>query len=215
MKFLTLTTLILLFGLTSCQENLDLNDSEGLIDYTNDPENQINFTADKEILIPSILNARWRDFNAIVDMSDDNIRNTLIVELSNRTNESISYLQTKSNLELSVYSLLYTFLKTASIRSEDELQNMTLGSQRNTLIVENANRLANQNTSGLQNLSTVKLVQLGYSWYLPTTYNTLINYDNGKISKITSPYQFKLQDNLGRSMDVLKIVKTNESLNNA
>ena len=88
---------------------------------------------------------------------------------------------------------------------------MTLGELRNTLIIENDNHLSNQNISRLQKFSNQKLVQLGYSWYLPIKYDSLINYNNGKISKITSPYKFKLKDNLERNMDVLKIVKTNES----
>ena len=219
MKFLKLSILVLLLNVTSYEKDLNINETninqEVSSFSTSNLKKQINYTTDKEILIPVILNAQWRDFNSIVDMSDNDIRNTLIVELNNRTNESISYLQTQSNLELSVYSLLYTFLKIASIRTETELKNMTLGELRNTLIVENANHLENQNISGLEKLSTEKLVQLGYSWHLPTTYNSLINYSNGKISKITSPYKFKLKDNLGRNMDVLKIVKTNESSNNS
>ncbi|WP_459213084.1 hypothetical protein [Aquimarina rhabdastrellae] len=217
MKLLKLSILFLLFSLISCQEDIETNEIKQDISFSKSSRltNQINYENDKEILIPTILNTQWRDFNSIMNMSDENIRNTLIVELNNRTNENISYLQTQSNLELSVYSLLYTFLKTASIRTESELKNMTLGDLRNTLIIENANNLGNQNIRGLQKLSTEKLVQLGYSWYLPITYNSLINYNNGKISKITTPYKFKLKDDMERSMDVLKIVKTNEFSSNA
>ncbi|WP_417887078.1 hypothetical protein [Zunongwangia sp.] len=209
---------IFLLTLISCQEDFELdekilNSETSLFAASNSPK-KISSTHNQEILIPTILNTHWRDFNSIVDMSDEDIRNTLIVELNTKTSESISNLQAMSNLELSNYSLLYTFLNKASIRKPSELRNMSLDDLRNTIIVENANYLQNQNISDLKKLPTEKLVQLGYSWYLPLEFDSLINYSDGKLSKIISPYKFKLKDNKGKNMDVLKIAKTNETSKN-
>ncbi|MCL6220975.1 hypothetical protein [Zunongwangia pacifica] len=215
-----LSILLFTFFLTfiSCQEDFELDEknpnSETSLFAASSRQEKISSTNNEEILIPAILNTQWRDFNSIVDMSDDDIRNTLIVELNIKTSESISDLQAMSNLELSNYSLLYTLLKKASIRKPSELRHMSFEELRNTIIVENAKYLQNQNKRDLKKLPTEKLVQLGYSWYLPIEYNSLINYSDGKLSKIISPYKFKLKDNKGKSMDVLKIVKTNETSNN-
>ena len=125
-KLLKSSVLVIILILSSCIREIESTQIE---------EN------DKDILIPAIFNAQWYDFNSISNMSNEDIRNTIVVELNNRTNESVSYLQTQSNTELTGYTLLYSFLKIALILSETELINMTLGELRNTLIIENDNMI--------------------------------------------------------------------------
>jgi hypothetical protein len=107
--------------------------------------------------------------------------------------------------------LLYTFLETASIRTESELKDMSIANLRNSLIIENTKNLE-LNIPTLQSLTIKKLVQLGHSWYLPKKYNSLINFDN---SSSLERSKFKLKDDLERPMNVIKIVETKEDTLNS
>ena len=147
-------------------------------------------------------------------MSKNELKQLLVTELSKRTNENSYDLNSKTNIELSSFCLLYTFLKTAAIRTESELKDMSFANLRNSLIIENTKNLE-LNIPILQTLTTKKLVQLGHSWYLPKKYNTLININDFENSSSIEHSKFKLKDDLERQMNVLKIVKTNEdTLNN-
>jgi hypothetical protein len=168
----------------------------------------------KDLLISIILNTNWIDYNTIIEMSNDELKKLLIKELIKRTNESVYKLNNKTKLELASFCLAYTFLKTASIKSESELKEMSFIDIRNSIIIENAKNLY-QDISTLQTFTTKKLVQLGYSWYLPKKFNSLISFDIVENSSSSLCSKFQLKDNLKRRMDVLKIVKTNEILNNS
>ena len=132
---------------------------------------------DRDILISIILHSKWTDFNSIIEMSKNELKQLLVTELSKRTNENSYDLNSKTNIELSSFCLLYTFLKTAAIRTESELKDMSFANLRNSLIIENTKNLE-LNIPILQTLTTKKLVQLGHSWYLPKKYNTLININD-------------------------------------
>lgn len=164
-----------------------------------------------DLLISIILHSKWSDFNSIIEMSKNELKQLLVTELSKRTNETRYDLNSKTIVELSSFCLLYTFLETASIRTESELKDMSIANLRNSLIIENTKNLE-LNIPALQSLTTKKLVQLGHSWYLPKKYNSLINFDNSS-SLIRS--KFKLKDDLERPMNVIKIVETNEDTLNS
>ena len=168
-------------------------------------------STDKDLLISIILHSKWSDFNSIIEMSKNELKQLLVTELSKRTNETSYDLYNKTIVELSSFCLLYTFLETAYIRTESELKDMSIANLRNSLIIENTKNLE-LNIPTLQTLTTKKLVQLGHSWYLPKKYNSLINFDNSS-SLIRS--KFKLKDDLERPMNVIKIVETNEDTLNS
>ena len=170
-----------------------------------------NKKTDKDLLISIILHSKWSDFNSIIEMSKNELKQLLVTELSKRTNETSYDLYNKTIVELSSFCLLYTFLETAYIRTESELKDMSIANLRNSLIIENTKNLE-LNIPTLQTLTTKKLVQLGHSWYLPKKYNSLINFDNSS-SLIRS--KFKLKDDLERPMNVIKIVETNEDTLNS
>ena len=173
-----------------------------------------NQKIDRDLLISIILHSNWSDYNSIIEMSNNELKEFLNTELRIRTNETDYDLNSKTNLELSSFCLLYTFLKTAAIRTESELKDMSFANLRNSLIIENTKNLE-LNIPILQTLTTKKLVQLGYSWYLPKTYKSLINFDVLGNSTSLVRSKFKLKDDLERPMNVIKIVKTNEdTLNN-
>ena len=163
--------------------------------------------AEKDLLISIILHSKWVDYSSIVKMTANDLRNLLIIQLNIRTSETIKNLNSKTNNELSSYCLVYTFIKTAAIRTETELKAMHFEDLRNSLIVENSKYL---NFETLQTFTTKKLVQIGYSWYLPKNYKSFINFDELQNSSTILHSGFKLKDDLGRRMNVIKIVKTSE-----
>lgn len=175
------------------------------------PHKSTNQKTEIDLLISIILHSKWSDFNSIIEMSKNELKQLLVTELSKRTNETSYDLNNKTIVDLSSFCLLYTFLETASIRTESELKDMSIANLRNSLIIENTKNLE-LNIPALQSLTTKKLIQLGHSWYLPKKYNSLINFDNSS-SLVSS--KFKLKDDLERPMNVIKIVETNEDTLNS
>ena len=93
---------------------------------------------EKDLLISIIIHSKWVDFSSIVKMTTHDLRVLLITQLNIRTSETIKYLNNKTNHELSSYCLVYTFIKTAAIRTESELKAMNFEDLRNSLIIENS-----------------------------------------------------------------------------
>ena len=209
-----LITFLLLINFTNLQSHEAFDTDDKGLPFFSYSELKLNETTDlkseKDLLISILIHSKWSDFNSIIKLSTADLRAILISELNIRTNENINILNSNTNIELSTFCLVYTFLKTAAIRTENKLQEMFLIDLRNTLIIENEKHL-NKNINTLQALTTKKLVQLGYSWYLPKTYNNFINFNFSQRSTKPSRSKFKLKDDLRRRMNVIKIVKTNES----
>ena len=209
-----LITFLLLINFTNLQSHEAFYTDDKGSSFFSYSELKLNETTDlkseKDLLISILIHSKWSDFNSIIKLSTAELRAILISELNIRTNENINILSSNTNIELSTFCLIYTFLKTAAVRTESKLQEMFLIDLRNTLIIENEKHL-NKNINTLQALTTKKLVQLGYSWYLPKTYNNFINFNFSQRSTKPSRSKFKLKDDLRRRMNVIKIVKTNES----
>ena len=209
-----LITFLLLINFTNLQSHEAFYTDDKGSSFFSYSELKLNETTDlkseKDLLISILIHSKWSDFNSIIKLSTADLRAILISELNIRTNENINILSSNTNIELSTFCLVYTFLKTAAVRTESKLQEMFLIDLRNTLIIENEKHL-NKNINTLQALTTKKLVQLGYSWYLPKTYNNFINFNFSQRSTKPSRSKFKLKDDLRRRMNVIKIVKTNES----
>ena len=209
-----LITFLLLINFTNLQSHEAFYTDDKGSSFFSYSELKLNETTDlkseKDLLISILIHSKWSDFNSIIKLSTADLRAILISELNIRTNENINILSSNTNIELSTFCLIYTFLKTAAVRTESKLQEMFLIDLRNTLIIENEKHL-NKNINTLQALTTKKLVQLGYSWYLPKTYNNFINFNFSQRSTKPSRSKFKLKDDLRRRMNVIKIVKTNES----
>ena len=212
-----LITFLLLFNFINSQatKNHNTTNKKTTLSYTKSIlHKSTSLKADRDLLISIILHSKWIDFNSIIEMSNNQLKEFLKTELSKRTKETDYDLNSKTNLELSSFCLLYTFLKTATIRTERELKDMSFVELRNSLIIENTENLE-LNISTLQTLTTKKLIQLGYSWYLPKTYKSLINFDVLGNSPSIVCSKFKLKDDLERPMNVIKIVKTNEDVHNS
>jgi len=91
--------------------------------------------------------------------SNDDQRNTLIVELAGRTDQSVPHFQAMNDTALEGAGAVLVFLRRGGIRTDAELKSMSPDDQRNTLIVE----VAAQTGQGreLQGLSSLDLVLRG------------------------------------------------------
>lgn len=112
-----------------------------------------------------LMAGRFRTFRELATMSHDDHRNTLIVELSNRTNQPVPHYQGLSDATLGGTGALMVFMRTSGIRSDADLKKMSDDDMRNTMIVE----MAAKNQTGfaggvLQGLTNMQLVQLGLGW---------------------------------------------------
>ena len=211
MKLVAFILLINLSNLIASKSLKVIDKAQYFFSYSGEKIHKIiDRKSEKDLLITILLHTKWVNFNSIVKMTTRDLRALLITKLNNRTAETITALNSKTNYELSSYCLIYTFIKTADIRTESELKSMHLGDLRNSLIVENLKYLNTKTLQNLQTLTTKKLVQLGYSWYIPKNYNSFVNIDELQKSIPNLQSTFKLKDDLGRTMNVIKIVKTSE-----
>jgi len=106
-----------------------------------------------------LLSGAWRTLTELQSMSNDNKRNTLIVEMSIHSTNSISNLQGASNNTLIAYGFITQFLLNYHVRSSYELGNMSMDDQRNTVIVELHIRIE-MSISELQSKPNHELVKL-------------------------------------------------------
>ena len=155
-----------------------------------------------------LLAAEWRSARELVGMSVDDMRNTLIVELNNRSTESIASLQAQNNDELAWHALMYLWLVEAQIRSPQQLATMSLDNQRNTTILEN-HKHTGRSIPYLQAYNNWQLTEIASAWWLQSYLKPLIDkLNNVKGAKIAI---HNLKDDGGRTMDTLKVLKLNST----
>ena len=104
-----------------------------------------------------LLAGKFRTHHELNRMSQEDQRNTLIVELSNRSNQK--NFQAFNNAALADAGAALVFLRTARIRNDAQLKTISIDDMRNILIVE----IGAMTGMGreLQNLSNIDLVALG------------------------------------------------------
>jgi hypothetical protein len=107
-----------------------------------------------------LLAGKFRTQHEVNKMSPDDQRNTLIVELSNRTNQKGRHFQAMDDFTLAGTGAVLVFLREAEIRNDAELKTMSDGDQRNMLIVE-INDQTQLDISRLQGATNMNLVRLG------------------------------------------------------
>ena len=104
-----------------------------------------------------LLAGKFRTQNELNSMSEEDQRNTLIVELSGRSNQN--NFQSFNTFELAGMGAVLVFLRQARIRDDAQLKTISIDDMRNILIVE----IDGQTHLGsrLQSLSNIDLVRLG------------------------------------------------------
>lgn len=163
--------------------------------------------ANENILSKSLLLNKWRSAADLYSMSYNDMRNTIIVEMNNRTSDPVSLLQNLSDYDLAYVSLMYRFLFDSGTKSVVELASMSTEDFRNTLIVVNSNN-TNYLIPDLQGFDNAKNLRIAYGWWLPLDLSDEIAALN---TCNTGSTNFDLKDDQNRSIEVLRVVKANET----
>jgi hypothetical protein len=116
--------------------------------------------SDAAFIRGALLAGGVRTYRELTGMSKQDQRNTLIVELANRTNEAVGHFQALNDPTLGGVGTLLVFMRMARIRTDAEIRTMTDDNLRNTLIVEVA-ALTGQAVPVIQALKNLDLVQDG------------------------------------------------------
>lgn len=101
----------------------------------------------------------FRTHRQLVGVSNDDQRNTLIVELGGRTNQSGAHFQAMDDATLAGAGAVLVFLREAKVRDDAQLKTISDDDQRNLMIIEMG---AQTNLSGpvLQGLSNLDLARM-------------------------------------------------------
>jgi len=114
----------------------------------------------------ALLFGAWRTQSQLLEMSDGDMRTTLIVEMERISSLSISELQALSSCgnlgSLVGFSSISVFLLTRNIRTSAQLSSMDYDDQRNTLITNFVNNLG-MTTTDLQALGDFDLTSVGFA----------------------------------------------------
>jgi hypothetical protein len=111
-----------------------------------------------------LLAGSWRNADELAQMSEEDKRNALIVELSKHSLQEVPFFQGFDTQTLIGKGAILVFLITAGIRDAFALQGMSDGDQRNALIVENASH-TEFTIPVLQGMTDRELVKVGLSWF--------------------------------------------------
>jgi hypothetical protein len=104
-----------------------------------------------------LLVGRFRTQRELNTMSHEDMRNTLIVEMTNHSNEPTESYQALNDAELEAAGGVMVLLRNLGIRDDAALVQMSADDQRNTLIVElDAQTRLGRDLQGLTNLQLVR-----------------------------------------------------------
>ncbi|TLX78461.1 hypothetical protein E9993_01920 [Labilibacter sediminis] len=204
MKKFRILLLVLTVMIVSCSEDSfeELSNDQAII-----AENGRLKSANENILAKSLVLNKWRSGVELYAMSYNDMRNTIIVEMSNRTSDPVSLLQNLSDYDLSYVSLMYRFLLDSGTKTGTELAAMSTEDFRNTIIVANSNNTSYL-ISELQGFDNAKNLRIAYSWWLPincaSNIASLTDCNSGNAL-------FDLKDDQNRSIQVLRVVKADEA----
>jgi hypothetical protein len=106
-----------------------------------------------------LLAGGWRTAAELANMSADDMRNTLIVVLSQNSTDNVPSLQAQTSQELTWHARMYLWLVAAGIRTSSELSAMSLDNQRNGTIVE-INKQKGISIGALQAKKNEELMQI-------------------------------------------------------
>lgn len=197
--FFLFSVLILLF--TGCSEKED-------IDVISSPELK-SVVSNENILAKTFLYTEWLSVSSLYSDSYSDIRNTMIVALNSRVNQTVSSLQAMDDDDLAWGALMYNFLLKSGTKTSTQLSSMSLDDLRNTIISLNQTKTSNS-VSTLQGYGNDQNLNIAYKWWLYSNTTTKNMID--KLNAISSStYSFDLKDSQSRTMEVLRTVKADET----
>ena len=205
-----LLSVIILFGTLVSYTNKNLEPKELAT-----VENEQNFTdlksRNESVLVKALMLNKWLSISDIHQSSYKQIRNTLVLNIINKTMVSKKELLKLSDIEISYVALAYRFMLESDLKSAESLKSMSTNDLNKTLIQLNIEQTS-YTILTLQDFSIEKNLRIAYDWWLPKNNASLITefkiIDNHQNDNITC---FQVKDNHQRNTEVLRIVKVNEA----
>lgn len=175
----------------------------------NDTFHTASLVKNENILAKTLLYTGWSTVPAIMSMPYQDLRNSLISNLDNKCNNPLSSLQEMSDYELAWSSLMYKFLLDSETNTASELLAMSMVDYRNTIIALNASN-TNYTKSRLQDFANNKNLNIAYGWWFRQNSLTKLKIDKFNNIAGSNP-TFNMKDSQGKGMDVLRVVKADET----
>lgn len=175
----------------------------------NDTSHTASLVKNENILTKTLLYTGWSTVPAIMSMPYQDLRNSLISNLDNKCNNPLSSLQEMSDYELAWSSLMYKFLLDSETNTASELLAMSMVDYRNTIIALNASN-TNYTKSRLQDFANNKNLNIAYGWWFRQNSLTKLKIDKFNNIAGSNP-TFNMKDSQEKGMDVLRVVKADET----
>ena len=105
-----------------------------------------------------LLIGKFRTQFQLDGMTAEDQRNTLIVELSNRTRDTVRFYQGLNDRDLAGAGELLIYLRGVGSRTDAQIKQMSTDDMRNVTIVEVAGQTGRRDLQGLSNVDLVRLV---------------------------------------------------------
>ncbi|MGQ7867852.1 hypothetical protein [Sunxiuqinia sp. sy24] len=163
----------------------------------------------ENILAKTLLYTEWASAPTVMSMDYIDMRTTLISSLDNRCGDALSFLQGKDDVDLCWGAMMHKFLFEANIFSAQQLADMTLEDYRTSIVDLNAAKTVFP-ISELQKKSSIRNLSIAYGWWFFQNISTRQKIEKLNNVESTQP-SFDMNDDNGRVMDVLRIVKADES----
>ncbi|KOH45445.1 hypothetical protein NC99_17510 [Sunxiuqinia dokdonensis] len=163
----------------------------------------------ENVLAKTLLYTDWASAATVMSMSYVDMRNTLISDLDSRCEDAPSFLQQMDDVDLCWGAMMYKFFLDADIFSAQQLADMTLEEYRTSIIDLNATKTV-FSVSELQKKNNIRNLSIAYSWWFYQNTSSKQKIEQLNNVAIAEP-SFDMKDDKGRVMDVLRIVKADES----
>jgi hypothetical protein len=163
----------------------------------------------ENILVKTLLYTEWASVRTVMSMDYTDMRNSLISSLDDRCGDALSFLQGMDDVDLSWGAMMYKFLLEANISNAQQLAGMTIKDYRTSILDLNAAK-TDFSVSELQKKNNIRNLSIAYGWWFYQNAST-----KQKIERLNNVADagssFDMKDDKGRVMDVLRIVKADES----
>lgn len=163
----------------------------------------------ENVLAKTLLYTDWASAATVMSMSYADMRNTLISDLDSRCEDAPSFLRQMDDVDLCWGAMMYKFFLDADIFSAQQLADMTLEEYRTSIIDLNATKTV-FSVSELQKKNNIRNLSIAYSWWFYQNTSSKQKIEQLNNVAIAEP-SFDMKDDEGRVMDVLRIVKADES----
>lgn len=170
---------------------------------------KVPLAKNENILVKTLIYTEWAPISAIMPLAYNDLRDLLITNLESKCGNSLTSLQEMRDYDLGWGAMMVKFLLDAGIYTPQQLSDMTLEDCRSSIVKLNAARTGSP-VSEFEAKNNARNLQVAYNWWFSQNTTTRHIIDELNNVKGNNP-TFNLKDDKNYGMDVLRIVKADES----